>query len=347
MSNNFTLPYKIHGNTSSKTLIVFMHGYPNTMKLWFEYVEKYKNDYMLLNISYPNFVTKDIKLDNEELQCNNNYNYSKTNKNNYNIDNVSYSDISKSNWGISIEETVTRLKITLDSINLDDNLKPKRKVMLITHDWGSYFGYLFDYKNPNYITDFISLDVSYNIDLYSLNLIYILFYQLLLSFFFLLGKPIGDFLCYIFLRFIVRLNILEAEVKKANCCYFYYYLHKNVVNHFCLIILINILYFTILNKFLGGYIPLIIVCVLLLTNAFLSSIKLAASRFKHYKGPKRHAFIYSKNKLIMFHSKEWLNFIQQNKENEVIAVKGNHWVSLYAQDVVIDCINKRLKKYFN
>lgn len=114
------LPHELSGNTKSKQLVVFMHGWPDTTQLWDKFIPSLEKDYYVLNVSYPNFSSKE-----------------------------------QSAWGIDIPEIIQRLNLTLDTVNSE-----KRKVTFVTHDWGAYFGYSFDKEYPNKIDDMVALDIS-------------------------------------------------------------------------------------------------------------------------------------------------------------------------------------------
>lgn len=117
------LPHNLNGNESSNQLIVFMHGYPDTLNLWSGIIPSFEKDYLVLNVTYPNFT-----------------------------------NMERSKWGASLEEIVERLKITIDKVNSTK----KRKVSFVTHDWGAYFGFRFGLKYPEYVDDMLSIDVSYS-----------------------------------------------------------------------------------------------------------------------------------------------------------------------------------------
>lgn len=162
-----TLPYKLNGIKSSSTLLVFIHGFPNTMKIWSDYISSFQNSHLILSLSFPNYVPSEIALDNQEER----------------------SEVTESYWGISTKEVILRMKATIDSVN-----KEKRKVVFIGHDLGAYFSFGFDKEFPNYIEKMVILDVSFQKeDKFELNTLVLLIYQLTLSFCFLLGYPIGDF----------------------------------------------------------------------------------------------------------------------------------------------------------
>jgi hypothetical protein len=49
------LPYELTGNLKSSVVIVFLHGWPNTFRLWDKTIAEIKKEFLCLNISYPNF----------------------------------------------------------------------------------------------------------------------------------------------------------------------------------------------------------------------------------------------------------------------------------------------------
>ena len=112
------------------------------------------------------------------------------------------------------------MKATIDYVN-----KEKRKVVLIGHDLGAYFSFGFDKEFPNYVDQMVLMDVSYRNEdkKFQLNSLILLIYQLTLSFCFLLGYPIGDFILWIILKLCFKLNNLEAEVINSKTCYHFFY----------------------------------------------------------------------------------------------------------------------------
>ena len=114
------LPHKLNGNPDSKQLIVFLHGWPDTMEVWDNIIPEFEKDYYILNLSYPNF------------------------------------SVSESNtWGIDHPVLVDRIKLTIDLVN-----QSKRAITFVGHDWGAAWSFQFDQKYPNYVSDMISLDLS-------------------------------------------------------------------------------------------------------------------------------------------------------------------------------------------
>ena len=109
-----TLPYNITGNNDSEYMIVFLHGWPDSIKLWDQIIDLlHKNDpdTLKLAISYPNYDSR------ETSRC-----------------------------GTSIQNILLRIKHTIDMI---DNNKNRKKI-LVGHDWGSFFLFSLDKMYPKY-----------------------------------------------------------------------------------------------------------------------------------------------------------------------------------------------------
>jgi len=309
-----TLPYKLHGNKSSSILIIFIHGFPNTMKMWKDYIKYYQDTHYILSLSYPNYVTSDIELDNQEPR----------------------SEVADSNWGVSTSDIVKRFKNTIDLVN-----KEKRKIILVGHDYGAFFSFALDKEYPNLVNDMVILDVSYDTDMrLDLNTFILIIYQLTFSFCFLIGYPIGDFLIWFVLKKCFKAKDDQVELISSKTCYHYYYIWKNLTIQ---ILLLWILYISAV--FLGfisiiyGYILMtigVLICFALYTPSFT---------FKEYKDHLRLVFIYSNDKLIRFHSDSWVKKIKGlSQNNETIAVTGKHWFLLYRKEEIMNIISRRIKQ---
>ena len=203
------LPYKLSGNLSSPYLLIFMHGYPDTFELWDPLIAPFALDFLCANISYPNFAT--LK--------------------------------QESKWGYDFPEITEALKRTLDKIDLtpnESNTVILKEKLLIAHDWGCFYGYIFDKKYPGYIKGMVALDVAP----YFTPGIYEAAYQLTLAVGFLVGGTIGQFLT----RKVLKLFEYQSPWSKyvnASMNYPYYYLYRNIFR-------------SILGKdkpFLTGYVP--------------------------------------------------------------------------------------------
>ena len=156
------LPYELTGPNSSNTLVVFIHGFPDSIQLWDNYHERYsKQGHQVLRLSYPN-----------------------------------YSDKEYEPWGITLDETARLFKNTLDLINPSNT----KKVLLIGHDWGALFCFLFDKANQGYASDIIILDATYRQDKSFKAMFIVLLFQCFLAICFLMPGIIGNCMNKCFLK---------------------------------------------------------------------------------------------------------------------------------------------------
>jgi pimeloyl-ACP methyl ester carboxylesterase len=47
-----TLPFELRGNQNAKSMVIFLHGWPDTCRLWDFYVNELEEKYIILNITY-------------------------------------------------------------------------------------------------------------------------------------------------------------------------------------------------------------------------------------------------------------------------------------------------------
>ena len=116
------LDYKLEGNEDSQQLIVFLQGFPDNWEMWdwINWKEKLK-DYRILFVNFPNTGDK------------------MTHK-----------------WGVDFPQLVQSIKFTFESI---EGLEKIQRKILVAHDWGYFYGYLFDQKYPKYFNQIITMDV--------------------------------------------------------------------------------------------------------------------------------------------------------------------------------------------
>jgi len=178
------LPHEINGNKNSDQLLVFMHGFPDTTSLWDPIAYPLEKDAYILNVSYPNFSVKE------------------TNPK-----------------GIDFEELLDRLKVTIDQVN-----ETKRKVIIVSHDWGAMFSYWFDQRYPNYVTEIIGLDVALMQDI----TLFKIFYQLFLAIAFVIGGPIGNYMVKLMLKIFKYKPAWHYRID-STWCYPYKNLWKKIL----------------------------------------------------------------------------------------------------------------------
>ncbi|CAD8059025.1 unnamed protein product [Paramecium primaurelia] len=266
------LPYEHTGNKNSNILLIFLHGFPDTMRLWDQTITGIqKSDVQILNISYPNYhQSQNLK------------------------------------FGLDFPEVVKRIRSTIEHVDNGQNLKK----LLITHDWGAFYGYLYDQKYPQTVDDIIALDVGAQVDLSLKSGLLIESYQITFAIAFLLtlipiiGEFFGTLLARLYMKFILRIPIPQNYTAKINYPYFYF--QK------------NLLFDSILNK----------------SKKFLY----------RYKPSVPVVFIYGEKKPFQFHSARWQLTLSQNADSEFIAAKTGHWIQVEQSDLVINKIISRIAR---
>jgi len=179
------LPYELSGNKNSNQILVFLHGWPDTSAIWDKVIPSFEKDHYILNITYPNYSQKE-----------------------------------KNSKGQDLDVIADRAKVTIDHVN-----DTKRRVVVVSHDWGCLVGYYLDEKYPKYISEMIALDVGGKFSFFKP---FILFYQLTLALAFIIGGPIGRYLTQFILRYI-KYQPAWAYRMDGSWNFSYYYLWKRIV----------------------------------------------------------------------------------------------------------------------
>lgn len=98
------LEHEITGNSSAKTLLIFLQGWPDSMEMWENYIQPGKNlsEFRILTMNFPN------------------------------------SGKEKISWGQDFDTISERIKKTVDLV------EGVNKRILVCHDWGCVYGYLTD-----------------------------------------------------------------------------------------------------------------------------------------------------------------------------------------------------------
>jgi len=185
------LPYELSGKQDAKTMLIMLHGFPNTFRLWDEMTKNLVKDYYVLNISYPNFA--------KELQI---------------------------RWGMDLDNIVGLIKQTIDHVEAESNHKYTK--MIVAHDWGALLTYIFDNTYPKYVQDIVALDVSSKKDDSLKAKIITVLYQGYLRAAFLFGGKVGDIMTKGFISLYKAYGITSEDKERvgASWNYMYYYLHK-------------------------------------------------------------------------------------------------------------------------
>lgn len=182
---NNVLPYELSGNKNSNQILIFLHGWPDTSAIWDKVIPSFEKNYYILNITYPNYSQKE--------------------------------QIPK---GQDFEVIADRVKATIDHVN-----ETKRKVVVVSHDWGCFVGYFLDHRNPGYISEMIALDVGGKFNLMKPM---ILFYQLSVLIAFIIGGSIGRFITQWILKYF-KYWPAWAYRMDGSWNFSYYYLWKKII----------------------------------------------------------------------------------------------------------------------
>ena len=134
-------------------IMLFIHGYPDDQTIWSEQIAYFKDRFYCLRVVLPNFGGK--------------------------VDRDS---------GFDFPEVIDLIKAAVDKLNREG--KP---IILVTHDWGAVYGYLFEKQYPDLVKKMIALDIGGRaLELSSfLKYLMIPFYQINLALAFLMAQRKG------------------------------------------------------------------------------------------------------------------------------------------------------------
>jgi pimeloyl-ACP methyl ester carboxylesterase len=182
------LPYELSGNYNSNTLIVFLHGFPDSMALWDKISLKHEADNLCLKISYPNY--------NRKLNT---------------------------RWGWTFESIIKGIKDVIDKVKKEQNLKNDVKVFIVSHDWGASITYMFDKAYPGVIHDGVVMEIGFDPDKTLKAKVFSFIYQVYFAIIFLLPRFLGDCLAKPVIT-LIKKDYVAAEEDLINCsmCYFYF-----------------------------------------------------------------------------------------------------------------------------
>ena len=197
-------------------------------------------------------------------------------------------------WGHSPHELLAMLRESIQYYVKDN----KQKVNLIVHDWGSYFGQLYENTYPESVERLVLLDVGHGIDETIGTVSVILFYQFYFAFAFILSQIFGKTAGTIFfgLFFILKFDKTigpcpnEGKLQRprreisANLCYIYYTFWKSMISG-------------------NSLKPVLPKCPVL--------------------------FMYGQNKRVFFHSKKFIKYLnEKGHPNRIVAFDAGHWFQI-------------------
>lgn len=182
--------------------------------------------------------------------------------------------------GCDFPEIVERLHGCISELGDDP-------IVLVTHDWGAYVGYLYEKAHPERVRTMIALDIGGHFEPSNLREgAMFIGYQWALVVLWLIGglvPPLGTWLTR---RFARMLKVPERQVSglRSCCNYPYFYFWRATVLPWAR------------SRLLGRYRPQ---CSVL--------------------------FIYGGNKPLMFHSARWLEIVEQSGGQSACIDEGSHW----------------------
>lgn len=198
------LPYEVSGNPNSKVILVFLHGFPNTFRMWDEMIKDLKKDFICINISYPN-----------------------------------YTDKLHLKWGMDLTDLAFYIPKTVEIAqneivrNLNENENQNLNRILISHDWGALLSYLIDSKYKGFFNQFVTMDVGSGIEESVKASLLTVSYQWYLAANFLIGNKIGDYFTHLFTKILPKpvYGISENELEKihSGMSFFYYQFWKRCI----------------------------------------------------------------------------------------------------------------------
>lgn len=252
------------GDKTSGELVVFLQGWPDNATLW-DWIN-WKDELSSKHLLFINFPNTNGKVDIK--------------------------------WGKDFPEIIEDLKVTIDSV-----VGISRTKILVGHDWGCFYGYMFDQKYPNYFDQLIMMDVPGKVELKNLKeTIFVVIYQMVLLVAFLVGGPLGKFLTQSSMKFFKH-NPPYATKVSSSQNYPYYYLWRNTV---------------------------------------LSALKLKTKYLSRYTPSAPTTYLYGANKPFQFHGEKWLKAVQESG-GDVHRMEAGHWFMKKYAKFITDLIHRKLK----
>lgn len=191
------LPYELTGQKISDFLLIFLHGFPNTMRMWDNMIKDLEKDFYCLNISYPNY-SSDLQL----------------------------------KWGMDLNDISEYIKKTIDHVESQINSEKRSyKKIVISHDWGAFFAYMLTHKYDNYLTDMMTMDVGTGIESTISAKLFTVAYQGYLASNFLIGGQIGKYMTKLFVKMANPFGLTKEDIDRLDSSwnYPYYYLWRRII----------------------------------------------------------------------------------------------------------------------
>lgn len=191
-----------------------------------------------------------------------------------------YGDAPHEPGGVDFPEIVARLHATIEALGPDP-------VVLVTHDWGAFIGYLYEAAHPERVKTLIAMDIGGHVQPSTLKEgAMFVSYQWMLIFLWLIGgviPPLGTALTRAFAR-LLKVPERQASSLRSRCNYPYFYYWRALV------------------------VP-----------------GLRRRLFRPYRPQCRVLFLYGAKKPLMFHSERWLEMVEAGGGRYASITNGAHW----------------------
>eukprot|EP01035_Chromulina_nebulosa_P020921 gene20921-27117_t len=271
MSNKKLLKTFIGGNENSKTVIVFISGFPDNERSAFNDVLNNLSSlgtYRLISMCLPDMET----------------------------------NATPKPWGYSPAQVLQAIDDTINHYLPDKSIK----INLVIHDWGSFYGLLYENTFPERVNKIVNLDVGLLSNPPIKSLALILLYQLWFAFAYFVSQAInyslGDLLFKLFVvlcpaSFRVtspdeKLPRPKEEVNVSHC-YFYYHFWKELI---------------------------------------FNGKKALKPKFPKAK----MLFLFGRLKNVMFHDDKFIQKIRDTQGCKYVKVDSGHWIATAKPQLVTD-----------
>ena len=236
--------------------LLFIHGWPDDATLWRHQVTALGDLYRCVLVTLPNFGADAVKA-----------------------------------GGFDFPRLNKMLGATLSRV-----LREDERVILITHDFGAYLGYLLERAFPERVEKMVALDIGAHVaPASSREKLFIVGYQWTLIGCWLIGgilPPLGNWLTRKF-AIVIKVPPRQASTARSRVNYLYFYMWR------------------------GLLLP-----------------RWRKSLLRHYTPCCPVLFLYGKSKSVMFHSQRWLSIVEQSGgRSEGIEGAGHWFLESHAEQV--------------
>jgi len=237
-------------------LLFFIHGWPDNATLWRKQFAALSEQFYCVAVTLPNFGPKP-----------------------------------EQSGGYDFPKLVAGLAVTIRKYQ-----QHNAPVMLVTHDWGAYLGYLLERTHPELIVRMVALDIGGHAKPGSIkDTLFIIGYQWTLILCWLIGgilPPLGNFLSRALARLIGVPRRQKAELQsRFNYSYFYFWR--------------------------GMLLP-----------------RWKSSLLGYYRPGCPVLYLYGQAKPVMFHSDRWLKMVEESGGRCKGIAGAGHWFMETHPDVV-------------